>query len=99
MNILIAMFAGLAGGAASAFAVGLLVIGLCRVFGVTDRDGGVGYTALFAGILAGMIGMIAIIVITLRMRSQSGAAIFAQAPMALVGIIAIGAGIVLWYYY
>lgn len=99
MNVVIAMFAGLAGGAASAFAAGILVIGICRALDVADRDGGVGYAALFAGLLAGILGMIATIVVTLRWRSQSGTAMFAQVPMALVGIIALGAGVMLWYYY
>jgi hypothetical protein len=98
MNVLIAMLAGLAGGAVSALAGGFLVAGICAALHVSNREGGIGYAALFGGLLAGIIGLIVSIMLTLRWRGQSASAVFAQTPMALAGLIAIGA-LGLWMYY
>jgi hypothetical protein len=98
MNVLIAMFAGLAGGAVSALAGGFLAAGICMALHVSNREGGVGYVGLFAGLLAGIVGMIVTIVLTLRWRGQSASSAFVQTPMALAGIIALGA-LAMWLYY
>jgi hypothetical protein len=98
MNVLIAMLAGLAGGAVSAVAAGFLTVWICQALHVTDRDGGIGYAGLFMGILAGLFGMVITIVLTLRWRHQSAGGVIAQTPMALAGIIALGA-LGLWLYY
>jgi len=98
MNVLIAMLAGLAGGAVSAVAAGFLTVWICQALHVTDRDGGIGYAGLFMGILAGLFGMVITIVLTLCWRHQSAGGVIAQTPMALAGIIALGA-LGLWLYY
>jgi hypothetical protein len=98
MNVLVAMLAGLAGGAVSAVAAGFLTVWICQALHVTDRDGGIGYAGLFMGILAGLFGMVITIVLTLRWRHQSAGGVIAQTPMALAGIIALGA-LGLWLYY
>jgi MFS family permease len=98
MNVLIAMFAGLAGGALSGVAASFLTVWICQMLGVSNRDGGIGYFGLFMGILAGMVGTVVTIILTLRWRGQSGASVVAQTPMAVAGIIALGA-LGLWLYY
>ena len=99
MNILIAIAAGLAGGAVSAVAVGYVAFAVSQAMHVYDRDGGVAYFSLFLGLLGGLIGMVLSIVLALRWRSQSGPATLVQTPMALVGIIAVVAiGIAVYYY-
>lgn len=98
MNVLIAMIAGLAGGAVSAVAAGFLTVWICQMLHVSNREGGVGYFGLFMGIIAGLIGMVVTIVLTLRWRHQSLGGIVAQTPMTLAAIIALGA-LGMWVYY
>ena len=98
MNVLIAMLAGLAGGAVSAVVAGFLTLFICGALHVSNRDGGTAYLGLFVGILAGLIGMVATIIVTLRLRHQPVAGILVQTPMALAGIVALGA-LGMWIYY
>jgi hypothetical protein len=98
MNVLIAMIAGLAGGALSAAATFFITLGVCRALHVSDREGASGYLAMYLGLLVGLVGLILSIVMTLRFRGQSGGAIWAQAPLAVGGIVAMAAvGMYLYY--
>ena len=98
MNVLIAMIVGLAGGALSAAATFFITIGICQALHVSDREGAVGYLGMFVGLLVGLAGMILSIVMTLRYRGQAAGAIWAQAPLAVGGIVAVAAlGLFLYY--
>lgn len=98
MSVLIAILAGLAGGAASGVAGYLVTVLVCQALQVHDRDGAIGYLGMFLGFFAGVAGMILSIVLTLRLRHEPTSAIFAQTPMALAGIVALVAlGIVVYY--
>lgn len=98
MNVLIAMIAGLLGGALSAAATFFITMGLCQVLNVSNREGASGYLAMYVGLLVGLAGMIVSIVMTLRFRGQSAGAVWMQAPLALGGIVAVAAVGVYMYY-
>src|SRR6266542_4198454 len=76
MNILIAMIAGVVGGACAAVATFFGTAGACKALRIRDRDGGIGYAGMFAGILAGVAGMVLSIMalaaagVLIRYRSQ-----------------------------
>jgi hypothetical protein len=98
MNVLIAMIAGLIGGALSAAATFFITIGVCQALNVSNREGATGYMGMFVGILVGLAAMILSIVMTLRYRGVAGGAIWAQTPMALGGIVAVAAlGMYVYY--
>jgi hypothetical protein len=98
VNILWAIIAGLLGGTASAAVTFFVTIWIWQALHVSDREGGVGYLGMSLGLLLGVAGMTLSIIVTLRFRGQSALAIWAQTPLALIGIAALGAiGMALYY--
>src|SRR5438270_1825081 len=91
MNILIAMIAGLVGGALSAVVTFFINMVVCQAFHVSDREGAAGYMGAFLGLIVGLAAMILSIVVTLRYRGVAGSAIWVQTPLALGGIVAVAA--------
>src|SRR5947207_1869776 len=99
MNLLVAMMAGVAGGAVSAVVGFVATLLICQAMNVHDREGAVGFLGIFAGLLTGVVGMILSIVLTLRWRRQSTASVVMQTPLALAGILAVAvAGVAFSYY-
>jgi hypothetical protein len=98
MNVLIAMLDGLAGGALGAATSFFITIGLCQALNVSNREGASGYLGMAVALVMGLAAMILSIVMTLRYRGVTAGAFWAQAPLALVGIVAI-AGIGMFVYY
>jgi hypothetical protein len=95
MSFLIAMMAGLAGGAISMVIGFVVTVLICEALQMR----GAGYLSLFAGLLSGVAGMIAGIVLTLRWRHHSTAAVLAQTPLAIGGLVVLSAAGLATYYY
>src|SRR5438067_2077661 len=74
MNLIIAVLAGAAGGMVTAVLGLVTTLLLCQALHVPDREGAVGYLAVFFGLLSGLAGMIASPVLTLRFRKKRYAA-------------------------
>jgi hypothetical protein len=68
MNTLVAMTAGLAGGALAAVTVSFLATWITRALRVSERNREAGYLELLVGVLPVFVGMIVAIVLTLRWR-------------------------------
>jgi hypothetical protein len=99
MNFLLAIAAGLGGGAVSAVVGFVVTLLLCQALHVSDREGAVGYTAVFAGLVTGAGGMILSIALTLRRRRQSPTSVLVHTPLALAGIAAMAAAAGAVYYF
>ena len=98
MNILLAMLAGLAGGAVSATVGYVAAVLILQSMGVRDREGAIGYAGIFFGIIAGIAGLILSVAVTLRWRTGSAGSALVQSPVALAGIAALAA-VGLYAYY
>ena len=74
MNLIITVLAGAAGGMVTAVIGLVTTLLLCQALHVPDREGAVGYLAVFFGLLTGLVGMVISAVLALRFRRKRYAA-------------------------
>src|SRR5438477_8277589 len=93
MTILAAMCFGILGAVAGFMAGGAAAAGYASAVQMTTREGAAGYFTVAIGILAGLAGMVAAMVLTLRWRGVTGGwMLFGGTLASITGIVLLAAG-------